>query len=99
MNNFTALDAAGAILSQDVFDEVRLTSVGIIGNGFGDGSIAFYKNGVSVTYETVIGSGFDSLTGGNFYGYDATIGAPDEIGGVVIQSGTQGDLKLVFVAD
>ncbi len=99
MNNFTALDTVGAPITQDVFDEVRLTNMSVLGNSFSGGNIAFYKNGASVSYDTVIGSNINALTGGNFYGYDSTIGAPDEVGGVVIQEGIQGTMHLVFVAD
>ena len=99
MNNFTTLNSVGATVTQDVFDEVRLTNLAVIGNSFGGGNIAFYKNGTSVTYDTVIGANINALVGGNFYGYDSTLGAPDEVGGVLIQQGIQGTLNLVFVAD
>lgn len=100
MNNFTVLDTNGAALPQNVFDEVRLTNMSIIGgNVFSGGNIEFYKNGSAVLYDTVIGASIDSVNGGNFYGYDSSIGAPDEVGGVVVQIGVQGSLNLTYLAD
>ena len=99
MKNFTALDSSGTVLAQDVFDEVRLTNMSIIGNGFSGGGIEFYKGGTAVTLDTVIGTSISSLSGANFFGYDTSIGAPDEVGGVYTQTGLVGTLNLVFVAD
>ena len=99
MKNFTTIDNSGATVAQNVFDEVRLTNLTLSGNSFSGSEIAFYKNGASVSYDSVIGFNIESLMGGNFYGYDPTIGAPDEVGGVLIQTGIQGSLDLVFVAD
>ena len=100
LKNFTAIDViTGNVVPSTVFDEVRLVNMGITGNGFAGGTVEFYKNGAAVSASSLFGSGVTGAQGGNFYGYDTSIGAPDEVGGIAFQTGSIGTLKLVFLAD
>ncbi len=99
LNDFSVLNSSGSPVIQSVFDEIRLTNMRIQGNGFRGGSVTFYKNGGEVSYDTVIGSSLITKTSGNFFGYDNSIGAPDEVAGVLLHYGDQGIINLIFVAD
>ena len=100
LKNFTAIDViTGNVVPSTVFDEVRLVNMGITGNGFAGGTAEFYKNGAAVSASSLFGSGATGAQGGNFFGYDTSIGAPDEVGGIAFQTGSIGTLKLVFLAD
>ncbi len=83
------------------FDEVRLSGMTISGNQLTGGVVSFYRGGTLQTNARIIGnaSGSFMLQGGTFFGYDPTISAPDEVGGVVALSGTAGKLDMVFLAD
>ncbi len=69
------------------------------GTQFSGGTIAFYKNGNPVSASTIFGTIATQNQAGSFYGYDSTIGAPDEVGGIAYESGNHGTMKLVFLAD
>ena len=100
MKNFTAINVTtGNPVPSTVFDEVRLVNMTILSSTFNGGSIEFYKNGAPVSASAIFGTIASSGQGGSFYGYDSTIGAPDEVGGIAYQSGNLGTLKLVFLAD
>ena len=100
MKNFTAINViTGNLVPSTVFDEVRLVNMAGISSIFNGGTIEFYKNGAPVSASTIIGTIASSGQGGSFYGYDSTIGAPDEVGGIAYQSGNVATLKLVFLAD
>jgi len=100
LNNFSFVDlSTGAAVMFPSFDEVRLIDMNIASNKLTGGMIAFYKQGTLQTQARIIGSSPVANTGGTFFGYDPTIGAPDEVGGIVSMSGTAGKLDLVFLAD
>ena len=94
-------DLTGVPVLLQNFDEVRVTGMTISGNRFSGGTISFYNGGTHVLTSTLFGTSTKEIAGGNFFGYDPTISAPDEVGGVLSVEKTVGfgSADLIFVAD
>ena len=96
VTGFTAVDFASGLVITPSFDTVRLTGMGISGNWFGGGSFETLDGPVVVN---VVGPNFFGNSGGNFFGYDATISAPDEVGGGLLVGGDNATITIAFIAD
>ncbi len=77
-------------------DAVSGTGMTIVGASFFGGSWVTLKGGVVVN---ITGPGTAVSAGGDFYGYDSAISAPDEVGGVFVMDGSNGLVYGMFVAD
>ena len=78
------------------FDTVQGTGLTISGARFSGGSWVTIKGGVPVS---VTGSNTTATANGTFFGYDPTISAPDELGGVFFINGGTAFITGVFIAD
>ena len=78
------------------FDTVRGSGLAISGAQFSGGSWVTVKGGIAVN---VTGSSTTATSNGTFFGYDPTISAPDELGGVVYIHGDTAFITGVFIAD
>lgn len=78
--------------------ELRVNNMKISGNGFSGGTAQTFQNGRENT-SRALGTLAPSRTEGAFFGRDATNTIPDEVGGVVLESGTRGTIGGAFVAD
>ena len=72
------------------------TNMQIVGTSFSGGTWRTYKNGALV-HVTGFGSTTSSI--GDFYGYDPTISAPDEVAGVVLMQGSGASVYGMYLAD
>jgi hypothetical protein len=95
MTNFTN---GGSSVTFGGADRVQITGMTITGNRFADGFISATANG-QANNSTTFGTGITGRARGNFFGYDSTISAPDEVGGAFYASGSNGALVGTFIAD
>lgn len=99
MSSFTDIsDGNGASYAAGAApaDEVRGTGLVISGAHLSGGTWQTLKGGVPVN---LLGTGAVATSDGNFFGYDPTLSAPDEVGGVVLIKGaTQFGFGL-YIAD
>ena len=72
------------------------TNMQILGTSFSGGTWRTYKNGALVN---VTGLGPRPSSIGDFYGYDPTISAPDEVAGVVLMKGSAATVYGMYLAD
>lgn len=79
-----------------VFDELLGTGLLISGSHFTGGSWVTVSQGVVVN---VVGAGETAISDGTFFGYDPSISAPDEVGGVVFIDGGTATVFGVYLAD
>lgn len=77
-------------------DMIEVTDMAISGNGFSGGTVAVTNGGTAVTFT---GANTETAAQGAFFGFDAAISAPDEVGGIVYQRGDTGAVLGNFVAD
>lgn len=77
-------------------DAVSGQGMTIVGASFVGGTWVTLKNGIGVPFT---GANTTTAAGGNFYGYDASISAPDEVGGVIMMDGASGRIFGIFIAD
>ncbi len=96
MNGFGATRHTGAGSAVAPIDTISVTGMTIAGNEFSGGTVTTSNGGAGVA---ITGAGTTSAAQGNFYGYDAAIAAPDEVGGAVLQRGSSGLVYGGFVAD
>lgn len=73
--------------------EIQITGMTISGNSFSGGNVTY----IGDPNPTGAGSSFNAA--GQFYGYDASISAPDEVAGVLLQTGADGTVTASFIAD
>ncbi|HIP23049.1 MAG TPA: hypothetical protein EYG79_05570 [Rhodobacteraceae bacterium] len=78
------------------FDELQGTGLLISGSHFTGGSWVTVSQGVVVS---VVGAGETATSNGSFFGYDPSISAPDEVGGVVFIDGGTATVFGVYLAD
>ena len=89
-NGRSTTGAAAAI------DQLTGTGMVISGAHFTGGTWVTFKNGVAVD---LVGASATTTSDGTFFGYDPSISAPDEVGGVfIVQNGTA-YLSGVYVGD
>ena len=67
-------------------------------NSFSGGTVAATLNGSNASTARIGTVASQSSTGG-FYGWDDTLGAPDEVGGVGYIVGDNGGYQFSFIAD
>lgn len=96
MNGFTAEDAATGNPTTAPIDTISVTGMAIAGNGFSGGTIATTNAGSAVN---LTGANTTSAAQGAFFGYDAAISAPDEVGGLIMLQGDDGVVAGGFIAD
>ena len=89
-NGRTATGAAAAI------DHLKGTGMVISGAHFTGGSWVTFKNGVAVD---LVGASATTTSDGTFFGYDSSISAPDEVGGVVLVQNGSTYLSGIYVGD
>lgn len=94
LSDFTA-EKNGAKVSSPI-DTIVANDMRIVGNRFYNRDISVTKNGVSVDLG---GSSTTSEGQGSFFGYDSSISAPDEVGGILISASTEKAVIGYFVAD
>ena len=92
-------DNNGATTTDTVFgfDEVTISGMTISGSVLQNGTVGLSLNGSPLSL-----SGVPTSAGGNFYGWDDSLGAPDEVAGVALIDGTNlYDLYAIafFIAD
>jgi hypothetical protein len=95
MGFFTNIQQNGTATIAPI-DALAGTGMSIVGASFVGGSWVTLKGGVVVN---ITGPGTTTLAGGDFYGYDSAISAPDEVGGVIVMDGSNGLIYGMFVAD
>ena len=78
------------------FDALTVSGIDITGNNLSGGTATTLSNGSPVT---LYGSDATTSLSGTFYGFDTSIGAPDEAGGVFLVDGSNGQLMGYFVVD
>jgi hypothetical protein len=93
---FTRVNGAVGPTTAAPIDAVSGRGMQILGSGFVGGVWATYKNGVQVD---VTGPNTTTAASGDFYGYDSSISAPDEVAGVMLMNGSTGTVYSVFMAD
>jgi len=94
MGLFTDIQQTGTSTVAPI-DAISGTGMAIVGASFTGGTWATLKNGVIVN----ITGAASVVAGGNFYGYDASISAPDEVGGVILINGVSGRVYGIYIAD
>lgn len=95
MGLFTAVDQYAPNTVTPV-DTISGTGMAIVGASFTGGTWATYKDGALVNFT---GPATTVSAGGDFYGYDPLIAAPDEVGGVILMDGNSGLVYGIFTAD
>ena len=95
MGLFTAVDQYAPNPVAPI-DAISGTGMHIIGASFTGGTWVTYKNGAVVNFT---GPATAVSAGGDFYGYDPLISAPDEVGGVILMDGSSGLVYGIFTAD
>lgn len=96
MTGFSAVNQATGAATVAPIDTITATGMTIAGNAFSGGTITTSNGGAAVD---VTGASTTKSAGGNFFGYDATISAPDETGGVILLQGLGGTVAAGFIAD
>ena len=96
MTGFTATDFETGNAATAPIDMIAVTDMAISGNGFSGGTVAVTNGGTAVTFT---GANTETAAQGAFFGFDAAISAPDEVGGIVYQRGDTGAVLGNFVAD
>ena len=77
-----------------VIDEITITGAQITGNRFSGGVLSTLNNGTAVDV-----TGTSVQHHGAFFGYDAQVGGPDELGGVISSEAGVRQLFGSFIAD
>ncbi|SFR07468.1 hypothetical protein SAMN04515673_104232 [Poseidonocella sedimentorum] len=93
MDNFSARDSGGASVAAPL-DSIAISDMTISGNGFSGGSFSARSGGAATD---LTGGATLSEAAGGFYGLED--GIPDEVGGAFAESGPDGVLTGVFIAD
>lgn len=96
MENFVTTDLSNGETVDNPIGGILVDGADISGSGFSGGTFTVLKKGPTVN---LAGGNSSSKMIGNFYGYDATKAAPDEIGGVFLQKGDDAILSGIFFAD
>lgn len=96
MTDFTAVYQGTGNAPPVPIDTIRATGMTITGNAFSGGTLATTNAGSTVN---LTGTNTTNSAGGNFFGYDAAISAPDETGGIILLQGDSGIVMGAFIAD
>ena len=78
------------------FDQIQGSGLVLSGGHLTGGDWATYSGGSIVN---VVGANGTTSSNGTFFGYDPSISAPDEVGGVVSINGDEGYVVGVYIAD
>lgn len=90
-------DAAGAVTPTAApFDTVQGNGLVISGAQFTGGNWVTVKGGVVVN---ITGANATAISSGTFFGYDPSISAPDEVGGVFVIEGGSAVVTGSYIAD
>ena len=89
--NFATRTGTGA----QTFDQIQGSGIVISGAHFTGGTWVTMQGGVPVN---AVGANVSSTSNGTFFGYDANISAPAEVGGVVSFVGSTGAITGVYIA-
>lgn len=96
LNGFTATDMATGKTTSAPIDEIAVTGMTITENRFSEGFIITRNDGAIVS---VTGANTSAVAEGMLFGYDSTISAPDEVGGMILIEGEDGIIVGSFLAD
>lgn len=96
LDGFTATDLTTGTMTLAPIDTISVTDMVISENRFSEGFITTSSGGAPLS---VTGANTSAVAEGAFFGYDANIGAPDEVGGMVLIEGEDGIIVSSFVAD
>lgn len=96
LNGFNATKQSNGETTTAPVDTIKATGLTLTGNSFTGGTIATSLNGSDVDF---VGANATNTIFGNFYGYDNSLSAPDEAGGVVLMQGDEGKILGTFIAD
>lgn len=96
LDGFTATDMATGTTTSAPIDEIAVTDMIISENRFSEGFITTRNGGAVVS---VTGANTSAVAEGMFFGYDSTISAPDEVGGMILIEGDDGIVVGSFVAE
>lgn len=91
-----SMDNLNTFIGSVPFGSVEISGMTISGNGFSGGEMTV--DGTSPVSD-IVGSNATTTADANFYGYDGTIGAPDEVGGTFSAQGSSAVFLGVFIAD
>ncbi|MEK9643879.1 MAG: hypothetical protein VW122_15090 [Paracoccaceae bacterium] len=80
---------------RDTDIRVTLKDMKIDQSAFSGGTHDITLDGQTIT----LGDKISATSMGQFYGYDAEKGIPDELGGGLITTGTEGTLAILYLAD
>lgn len=98
VTNISAMASGTQTQVATPLDTITVTGMTITaaGNRFSGGIITTTGN---VTNANITGANTVQETQGIFYGFDATNSRPDEIGGMILESGADGHIVTTFIAD
>ena len=91
LDTFTKITGTGA----QTFDQIQGSGIVISGAHFTGGTWVTMLGGVPVD---VVGANVSTTSNGTFFGYDANVSAPAEVGGVVSSVGSTGFVLGVYAA-
>lgn len=96
LDSFTITDQLSSEVSNGPLDTISISDMTISGNGFSGGTVETTLSGNQVN---LLGANANSSAQGDFFGYDDTASAPDEVGGSVLVQSDTGTLAATFIAD
>ena len=96
MTGFTATDNATSAPVAPAVDTIAMTGMSVSGNSFSGGTLSTTTGGAPVD---LTGTNTVTQAQGHFYGYDASISGPDEVGGLVYSEGDTGVIAGFYDGD
>ena len=99
MTNFANIsDSVGSVLTSATapFDQIQGSGLVIQGSHMVGGNWVTMSGGAVVN---VVGANPVTSADGTFFGYDPSISAPDEVGGVIFIGGSDSNVTGIYVAD
>lgn len=94
--NFVPIDATNGALATGTFDTVKLTGMTVSGTSFAGGTFETLQGTTTVD---VVGANATHAARGDFFGFDAANGIPDEVAGASLTRGDSALVGTLFVAD
>lgn len=95
MTGFTATNLATGNAQAAPIDTITATGMQVSGNRFSGGTVTTTMSGAPVN---LTGANTTSAAQGAFFGYDAAISAPSEVGGIILMQGDDGIVAGGFIA-
>lgn len=96
IDRFVTTDLMTGDASTAPIDEIRVTGMSISDGGFSGGTIQTLQRDEAID---IIGADPSAVSEGVFFGYDATLSQPDEVGGMILMTGRDGTVLGSFIAD